>query len=597
MADIFFGGGLNEQDEFNVSLDECTAGQNFRLNSNKRQFRPRAPQDLVGSTATNGGEITGLMQLIKRDDTQTQLVVADEQVYSWDLGSTFTAEATVVTDSRLRGTEWLLDQILVITDIDLQNPLAKWDGTDYLRLKHGIAGTTTVAVNSLTQTGGTATATATSHGYATDDLVTISGATPAAYNGQKQITVTGANTFTYSIASGTGPTATGTILSFIDPDIRAKYSVEFNGRMWLFNIQSDGTNTPHMILASAFEDAEDYDTATRARSGGITSSAAFFMFINDLKPINGVALWYDTIVVSTENGKLFRLVGQDALEYDFLEFYPGSSAAGDESFTLTGNDIHYMKSGGNIESFRSTERFGDTTADDISRWIPDTVDGLNAAIGVYDQINQMVFWFVSNCVLVYDKEVAASTELSPWSVYKTAMTNAFNTKAASYIRRTDNTWTVMWGDSAGIIYDMNGVGTFGDAGANDIAVVRTLRRIAELPTRDENIHGRVEYKRQGGDVVNLDLDFRWAEDYHDTTCRVPLQPALTSGSPPVFNGTDGSENAAYFGGGVYFNQGIIDTARISTAGYSPVGRSVAFTMTMNITTTVDFQVNKISIDE
>lgn len=71
----------------------------------------------------------------------------------------------------------------------------------------------TVSVSTLTRSSQTVTVTtATAHGYADADFVTIAGATQTEYNGEFQIDVTGANTFTYSILSGTPATpATGTI--------------------------------------------------------------------------------------------------------------------------------------------------------------------------------------------------------------------------------------------------------------------------------------------------------------------------------------------------------------------------------------------------
>lgn len=52
-------------------------------------------------------------------------------------------------------------------------------------------------ISALTQAAGTATATSTAHGYSTNDVVTIFGATPSEYNGVYTITVVDANTFTY----------------------------------------------------------------------------------------------------------------------------------------------------------------------------------------------------------------------------------------------------------------------------------------------------------------------------------------------------------------------------------------------------------------
>jgi hypothetical protein len=63
----------------------------------------------------------------------------------------------------------------------------------------------------LTQAGGVVTAACTAHGYADGAAVTISGATPSAYNGLKQIRATSADAFTFGVASGTASPATGTI--------------------------------------------------------------------------------------------------------------------------------------------------------------------------------------------------------------------------------------------------------------------------------------------------------------------------------------------------------------------------------------------------
>ena len=66
---------------------------------------------------------------------------------------------------------------------------------------------------SITQTGGTATVTHTAHGLSTNQYVVIRGATQQGYNKRAQITVTGVNTYTYSVDSGTVSPATGSPVS------------------------------------------------------------------------------------------------------------------------------------------------------------------------------------------------------------------------------------------------------------------------------------------------------------------------------------------------------------------------------------------------
>ena len=62
---------------------------------------------------------------------------------------------------------------------------------------------------SITQSAGTATVSHTAHGLSTNQYIVIRGATQQGYNKVAQITVTGTNSYTYSVASGTASPATG----------------------------------------------------------------------------------------------------------------------------------------------------------------------------------------------------------------------------------------------------------------------------------------------------------------------------------------------------------------------------------------------------
>jgi len=70
------------------------------------------------------------------------------------------------------------------------------------------------SVVSITQTGGLATATVTGHGWEDHDRIRIAGANQAGYNGDFYIKVVDANTFTFTVPSGTVSPATGTITAF-----------------------------------------------------------------------------------------------------------------------------------------------------------------------------------------------------------------------------------------------------------------------------------------------------------------------------------------------------------------------------------------------
>src|SRR5688500_668345 len=98
-----FSGGLNENPA--PALNEALAGYNFDLQKNQKKLRPRRPFDLKGTAPTTGSG-SGLLQLIKRDNTETTLVQVGSQVYTWDGASTFTSTATVATTSQLRDVYW-----------------------------------------------------------------------------------------------------------------------------------------------------------------------------------------------------------------------------------------------------------------------------------------------------------------------------------------------------------------------------------------------------------------------------------------------------------------------------------------------------------
>jgi len=93
------------------------------------------------------------------------------------------------------------------------------------------------AYSTLTQGSGTATFTAASaHGFTIGDTlyITIAGATPAAYNGTFLCTVTTTTAFTYAVPSGTGGTASGTVVYTVE-DV-----AELNAMVTTFFAQGSG---------------------------------------------------------------------------------------------------------------------------------------------------------------------------------------------------------------------------------------------------------------------------------------------------------------------------------------------------------------------
>lgn len=592
---VLFAGGINENNI--IDPQECKRGENFELQISDTDFKPRLPFDLKG-TATNSGTIGGIMQLIERDDTETTLVYEDDGVtptiYLWNGAATFTSKRTanIAADSKLRSVYWSLDDYIVIVDINKNTPLLKWDGTTVSRLKTGLAAGSAASVTSITRSGSTATVTRTSHGRSVGDLIHIAGANETDYNGEFEIlTVPTADTYTYTVPGSPATPATGTITEDRGVDVYAQRAMVHQNRMWFFNITTDdGTGAvenQHVALVSAFEDPTTLDQAQRAGTTGFTGNEAFFLVSPDLKPLNGATIFYKELILSTQDGGIFRLVGFDSTTFEWIDYYAGSAPIGCESLINIGNDVVFMRKGGNIESLIATEASGEVQANDLSRWIPDTVRDLQCSQIVYDQSNQKVLFFVPNKILVLFKDILSTLPVSPWSIYTTQHASLFNTDAAVYLRRPgETTYSIYWGDDSGNIFDLNGQGS-GDSGTTDI---RTFRE-SEVNESPEQINfpftGKVAYHRLGESILNVTIE--WSEEYNESTAAVPLKGPLDPTAGNWYN------DAAYYNGEFYYNEGFQFTDKLTTKTFSNIGRGSLYIYNFEINDTSTFKINSIDL--
>lgn len=381
-----------------------------------------------------------------------------------------------------------------------------------------------------------------------------------------------------------------TLTTGLGADLYAKYGLVHLGRMWLFNVKA-GNDTPHLLVASAFETPTSYNTTLRAKDSSFsTGNEAFYMVTPDLRPINGVAPFYGTLIISTEGGSLWKLSGTSSVNFQWDPFYPGSFATGTETMILTGDDVFYMKKGGGVESVRSTDTYGDIKGDDLSRWIRPTVENLTDCISVYDQQRQKVYFFAgSNKLLVFFKDML-SVGFSPWSVYKTGHTSSFSTNTAVYMRSpgTDD-YFVFFGDSTGNIYCLEGTGD-GDNGNTAIEAFRRSKyydNIGNFNPQLQQLRGRVFYRRIAD--ADLIMDFEWGEDYAINTCTVPLE------GPPVGDPGGYWGGPGYFGGLFYWNSGFFYADRVSSKGFSPIGRGAGFNLELSVTSSQLFDIMKIEV--
>lgn len=138
-----FGGGENSSaSEDDIDPRECVSGENYQIDLKNRNFRARDPFDKVGTTP-NGSEIRGFANLVDADGIATILVQSGANVYSWKLSVGFTLVGTVSATAKLRGPlhhYWPLDDMVIITDINLSQPVMQWDGSALTTMTHNLAG-------------------------------------------------------------------------------------------------------------------------------------------------------------------------------------------------------------------------------------------------------------------------------------------------------------------------------------------------------------------------------------------------------------------------------------------------------------------------
>lgn len=399
-------------------------------------------------------------------------------------------------------------------------------------------------------------------------------------------------------------TSFSTLTTGLGVSLIAKYGVVFLGRVWLANVTTS-TDTPHLMVASAFEDPTSYDTSVRrggpSTDGGgtfTTGQEAFYMLSPDLKPINGFLVFYNQLIMSTQDGLLYKLTGTTAATFKWIPYYQGSCAVSREAMADIGNDVIYMKKGGGVDRLSTTQTSGDVAADDVSRWMPTTTKDITSSITVYDQTNQKVFFFVADKVLVLFKDLLDG-ELSPWSVYTTQEDFSFNTNAAKYMKMPGtNVYSVYFGDSVGRIFDMNGTGT-GDAGSKNISILRKTRFIFNGEGGDKNNRGALNLMksvlaglltyRRFFDSCDVTISFDWGDEYNESSSVVTLKGA-PSGSDGVYYSGD-----AYYGGADYYSEGLAFAQKISSQSFSPTGKGPGFSLSVSLDTANTFQIDSVEL--
>ena len=211
-----------------------------------------------------------------------------------------------------------------------------------------------------------------------------------------------------------------------------------------------------------------------------------------------------------------------------------------------------------------------------------------------------MLFFIQDRVLVLFKDVLYGGSLigetgervrsSPWTVYRTQDACGFNTEAAFYGRVPGTTqYTVYFGCDDGRVFDLNGIGTTGDAGASDIVQVRTTRY---LPSGDainfmNGINrGVVRYRRLN--QVALNISAEWADELADSNASMLLKGDINGGVS--FYGS-----AAYYSGSAYYTALGQAIGSISHMNFSLSGRGPGCRITVSTTSTRPYEVQMLEL--
>jgi hypothetical protein len=145
-----------------------------------------------------------------------------------------------------------------------------YDGTSWFNIAPTATAQTISSITFVTTTATLTTAIA--HGLLTGNKVTIAGASPAAYNGTFTITVTGASTFTYTMASNPGANATTvgtyTVLYAITGVNSNKFVAVNLFKNRLFFTEKDSLRVWYLPVDQVSGAASELDFGGIARNGG-----------------------------------------------------------------------------------------------------------------------------------------------------------------------------------------------------------------------------------------------------------------------------------------------------------------------------------------
>lgn len=136
-----------------------------------------------------------------------------------------------------------------------------------------------IAISSVTRVGAVVTVvTATPHGYASTDYVTLAGADGAttAYNGKWKITVTGASAFTFPITGSPATPATGTITAVYTSNAQGGQGVNFWRELATVRAEMVPIRSQERLQLAAIQSNTTFRFRIRSRADVVSTQRALW---------------------------------------------------------------------------------------------------------------------------------------------------------------------------------------------------------------------------------------------------------------------------------------------------------------------------------
>lgn len=277
--------------------------------------------------------------------TSTKLfAVSDDSIYDvTSSGAIGTASVTGLTSDIFEYVQLSTSGGTYLYCVNANDFARLYDGSKWVIVDDGVGKTLSTITHSTT----TATATtATPHNLVTGQQIVVAGALPTEYNGTFTITVTGANTFTYTMLSNpaTNATSTGTYtvsikITGIDSNKLAHVNL-FKTR--LFFIERDSLNAWYLPAASVGGTASKLDFGPVFRKGGHLVSMATWS-IDGGNGIDDYAVWITSL------GEVVVYQGSDPSAADswaLVGLYQLGAPMGRKCFIKLGGDVGVLSKDG-----------------------------------------------------------------------------------------------------------------------------------------------------------------------------------------------------------------------------------------------------------